>query len=306
MSGSILKGLACCAGLLLSLSPAHAGIEGEGRHKFLKAQRVKEAPIIDGRLTEAIWSEVAPDDRFTQHFPLNGAVPSMRTTIRVAFDDENLYFGIEAEDPDPAKISARLARRDSRVDSDFVEFFLDTRHNHDTGYWFRVNAAGVLADGELHDDSRINYDWDAVWTGKAAITDSGWNAEIAIPLSALRFPSSPAPQFGLNIRRGIRRLGEIDQWIYAPRTSSGTLSRAGHITGLGGLVPKRAIELRPFSVVRPSRRVSSRQSEASWQFVSPSSYVSPPWRCAVATWKYARIMPSLRTQRPSMLSAKAS
>ncbi len=174
----------------------------------------------------------------------------MQTKVRVAFDDDNLYFGIEALDPEPHLVSARLARRDSRIDSDYLELFLDTRHNHDTGYWFRINAAGVIADGELHDDNRINFDWDAVWAGKAAITDVGWSAEIAIPLSIVRFPTSEAPSFGLNIKRGIRRLGEIVQWIYVPRTASGTLSRAGHIEGLQGLTPKRVVELRPFAVTK--------------------------------------------------------
>ena len=244
-------------GILVGSASAHAGIEGEGREKSLSAMRAVVAPNIDGRLREKLWQSLPPDDRFTQNFPIDGAAPSMRTTVRVAFDDDNLYFGIEANDPEPELVSARLARRDSRIDSDYVELFLDTRHNHDTGYWFRINAAGVIADGELHDDNRINFDWDAVWTGKAIVTEDGWSAELAIPLSVLRFNSAEQPEFGFDLKRGIRRLGEIDQWIRVPRTSSGTLSRAGHIRGLGGLSPKRAIELRPFAVARLQSNLAS-------------------------------------------------
>jgi len=251
-------GLAIVLVLFVAAVPlANAGIEGEGQEKFLTAQRAKTAPTIDGHLAEAIWKRLSPDDRFRQNVPLDGAAPSMRTTVRVAFDEDYLYVGVEAHDPEPSKVSARLARRDSRIDADFIELFLDTRHNHDTGYWFRINAAGVIADGEVHDDTRINYDWDAVWLGKAAITSFGWSAEIAIPLSILRFPSAESPEFGFNVTRGIRRLGETVQWIYIPRASSGTLSRAGHIRGLEGLKPKRVVELRPFAVTRVESSLAS-------------------------------------------------
>ncbi len=244
-------GLAAIAvAILCDSGAATAGIEGEGQEKSLTAKRATSAPTIDGRLSEGIWNELSPDDRFRQNVPIDGAAPSMRTTVRVAFDDDFLYVGVEAHDPEPHKVSARLARRDSLIDADYIELFLDTRHNHDTGYWFRINAAGVIADGEVHDDTRINVDWDAVWFGKAAITSFGWSAEIAIPLSILRFESSDNPEFGFNVTRGIRRLGETVQWVYVPRASSGELSRAGHIQGLRGIKPKRIIELRPFAVAQ--------------------------------------------------------
>ncbi len=245
-----------CA-ILSTTERASAGIEGEGRNKSLTAKRATSAPTIDGHLVEGIWQSLTPDDRFRQNTPIDGAAPSMRTTVRTAFDDNYLYVGVEAHDPEPSKVSARLARRDSRIDADFVELFLDTRHNHDTGYWFRINAAGVIADGEIHDDTRINFDWDAVWLGKAAITSFGWSAEIAIPLSILRFHSSENPEFGFNVKRGIRRLGEIVQWVYIPRASSGTLSRAGHIQGLDGIKPKRIVELRPFVVTQVESSLAS-------------------------------------------------
>lgn len=236
--------------LLAGSSSARAGVAGEGMHSEIRAERATTAPVIDGLLGDAIWSKAAADDSFTQQFPLDGEAPSMRTTVQVAFDDKNLYFGINSLDPEPGRIAAPIGRRDSLVAADFVEVLLDTRHDHDNGYLFRVNAAGVLADGEIHDDNRINFEWDAVWTGKAQTHGGGWSAELAIPLSVLRFSSTEDPQFGLNVKRNTLRTGEIVQWIHIPRTSSGTLSRAGHIVGLSGIAPRRAIELRPFGVVR--------------------------------------------------------
>ncbi len=244
----------CCIGIpLLSLflgTQAAAGIVGEGKDKNIVATRAHAAPIIDGSLDDAIWSRAKSDDRFTQIYPNDGDAPSWKTTVQVAYDDENLYFAIHASDPDPDAISAQLARRDSRIASDFIEIFLDTRHDHDNGYWFRINAGGVLADAEIHDDSRLNLEWGAVWQGKAKIDKEGWSSEIAIPLSSLRFSKGRSPQFGFNVKRGIRRTGEIVQWIYSPSTSAGVLRRAGHILGLETIAPKRTAELRPFAVMR--------------------------------------------------------
>ncbi len=238
---------ACC---WLCPTVSIAGVAGAGAHTEIQAEHTSVAPVLDGLLNDPVWSKAARSDKFTQEFPLDNAAPSMTTSVQVAYDDKNLYFGIQAHDSNPTEIEAPVARRDSLVAADYVELLLDTRHDHDNGYLFRVNAGGVLADGEIHDDSRINYDWDAVWTGKAQVHGEGWSVEIAIPLSVLRFSASEEPRFGLNVRRGIFRLGEIIQWIHVPRTDSGTLSRAGHIVGLSKIKPRRAMELRPFAVAR--------------------------------------------------------
>lgn len=236
--------------LLLPLATVSAGVAGEGVDKSLTAQRASSPPVIDGELTDAIWQDIPTDDRFTQHFPVDGVAPNQRTTLQVSFDARHLYVAINALDSEPDAISRQVARRDSRNISDQVEIFLDTRHDHDSGYWFSINSAGVLADGEIHDDNRVNFDWDAVWTGEALIHGSGWSAELAIPLSILRFPGADAPLFGFNLKRTVQRTGEISHWAHIPRSTSGTMSRAGHITGLDGLAPVRTIELRPFGVVR--------------------------------------------------------
>jgi hypothetical protein len=237
-------------GILLAGAQSDAGVAGAGMDTEIRAQQTSDPVTLDGRLDEAVWKQAELRDDFTQQFPLDGAAPSMRTTFQVAFDEKYLYIGVQALDPDPAQIAAPLARRDSLVGADFIELVIDTRHDHDNGYYFRINAGGVLADGEIHDDSRINFDWDAVWAGRAHIGGKGWSAEYAIPLSILRFALDDTPRFGVNLRRGVYRSGEVIQWVHIPRTANGTLSRAGHIVGLEGLKPRRAMELRPFAVTR--------------------------------------------------------
>jgi hypothetical protein len=246
--------------VLLCMVPGalvHAGVAGEGMHKEIKAIRALNSVLIDGSLKDDVWQRAPVHNDFTQQFPIDGATPSVETRIQVAFDEEHLYIAVQSLDNEPEKISAPLGRRDSLASSDYVEIHLDTRHDHDNGYVFRINAGGVLADAEIHDDQRQNLDWDAVWNAKARTDSTGWSAEFAIPLSILRFSAEEEPRFGFNVKRVVHRSHESMQWIHVPRTASGNLSRAGHIVGLAGIKPKRTIELRPFGLARLESELSA-------------------------------------------------
>ena len=91
------------------------------------ATRTPQPPVIDGRLDDAVWAAAAPSDTFVQHFPDEGAPPSERTSIRVLYDDKNLYVAVDAEQLN-APIVRRLARRDSQIPSDGVWIDIDSRH----------------------------------------------------------------------------------------------------------------------------------------------------------------------------------
>ncbi|MBK6946982.1 MAG: hypothetical protein IPH16_01900 [Haliscomenobacter sp.] len=48
--------------------------------------------------------------------------------------------------------------------------------------------------------------WDAVWESAAAITPTGWIAEIKIPYAAIRFPKTDTQTWHINFGRQIQRL----------------------------------------------------------------------------------------------------
>jgi len=218
--------------------------------KSMVAVRTPTPPIIDGQLDDAVWDLASPDDRFIQRFPHDGAVPVHRTTVRVLYDDSAIYVGMRMEDDQADKIVARLTRRDRVVDSDFVTVALDSRHDHSTGYFFTLNAAGVQLDGTFFDDTSMTYDWDAVWDGTVSRDASGWSAEFKIPLSVLRFPDNAVQEWGIQAERYLARTQEDDRWSYTPQDVQANVSPMGHLTGLQGLHPRRSWELLPFTVAR--------------------------------------------------------
>ena len=178
----------------------------------ITATRTPQPPIIDGRLDDAVWATAAPSDMFVQHFPDEGAPPSERTTVRVLYDDKNVYIGIGAEQVN-APIVKRLARRDSQIPSDGVWLDIDSRRTGVGAFHFGVNAAGMLSDGIHFDDMNFSGDWDAVWEAKVADSDRGYSVEFRIPLAVLRFSALPVQDWGFQVRRFIDARQETDDGV---------------------------------------------------------------------------------------------
>ena len=69
--------------------------------------------------------------------------------------------------------------------------------------------AGALGGCTAHNAMIMMYphnaDWDGIWDVAARITDDGWTAEIAIPLTTLRFTGAGDQTWGINFMRNIRR-----------------------------------------------------------------------------------------------------
>jgi hypothetical protein len=147
-------------------------------------------------------------------------------------------------------IQRRLVRRDGDRGMDYIEVIFDTYHDHIGRLFFSVNPAGVRGDanglGGGGDPT-----WDPVWQVATTVDDLGWTAEMRIPFSQLRYPSSSEPQtWGLQIWRGVNRLNELQMWSFWGLQESGGPSRFGHLTGLEiEATPQRA-EILPYVVGR--------------------------------------------------------
>jgi hypothetical protein len=221
----------------------------------ITAVRAATPPLIDGRLDDRVWLTATPSDAFTQHFPDEGAPPSERTELRVLYDDDNLYVGIDCQQT-ISPISRRLMRRDGQLPSDGVWFDIDSRQSGVGAFHFSINAAGVLSDGIHFNDVEYSSDWDAVWEAKVADTGHGYAAEFRIPLSALRFPAAPVQSWGFQVRRFIEARQEYDDWAFYPRSAVSYVPLFGSIDGLVGLRPSHRVELRPFVLGRVGHRTA--------------------------------------------------
>ena len=206
---------------------------------------------LDGTLDDEAWALAdSTRDVFYQSIPNQGMPSAERTVVRVLYDDERLYVGAIMYDSNPgALVSAGLEQDFSTQDSDIFGFALDTYLDRQNAFLFAVNPAGALFDAQAFNDQQsVNRAWEGEVDVTTSITEFGWVAEVAVPLTTLRFRQADGPQsWGLNFARRVRRISEDSQW--APLTRQFRvykMSRAGTLTSLDGLQQGRNVWVKPF------------------------------------------------------------
>jgi hypothetical protein len=213
----------------------------------VRAIRLTSPVTVDGVLDEPVWQSGQAITNFTQRDPDEGAPPSQRTEVRIAYDDDALYVGARLYDTAPDSILKPLTRRDTFVPGDQFALFLDPLHDRRSGYYFMLGAAGTQFDGTLLNDSWDDDSWDGVWQGKARIDSIGWTVEMRIPYTQLRFASvDQACLWGVNFKRVLQRRNESSYVVYQPKRGSGFVSRFPDLVGIDHVKAGSAIEISPY------------------------------------------------------------
>jgi hypothetical protein len=211
------------------------------------------APLIDGNLSDSIWSSIDWGSDFIEVVPDENTAPSVQTKFKILYDQKHLYVALKALDPEPATITNRLSRRDGFV-GDRINVLIDSYHDLRTGFMFTVTAAGVRGDEFITDNGNtVDESWNPIWSTKALIDDEGWSAEMKIPLSQLRFSNSPEQIWGLNVTRNYFRENQFSAWNRIPVDAAGWVSEAGKLKGLKNIKPQKQIEIQPFVVTKLDR-----------------------------------------------------
>ena len=139
-----------------------------------QAFRIDTPPTVDGLLDESAWRTAPSATNFTQNRPTPQSVPTHRTEVWIAYDDQNLYIAAQMHDLAPDSILQQLSVRDRVENSD--EF----------GIWFSPYNDGINAVGFQHDPEGALNDfimnaqgsddaWNGVWEVQSQIHSGGWS-----------------------------------------------------------------------------------------------------------------------------------
>jgi hypothetical protein len=194
---------------------------------------VNSAPVIDGGLDDPVWEKASRVEGFIQIRPIFGETSPMSTEVLVIHDQEALYVAFRCADGDPAAIAAAVTARDGDLESDdVVAVMLDPFRSGHAGYYFGANLLGTQFDGRLADNGRtVDDKWDATWQGAAALTETGWSIELAIPFRILRYGSGDDQTWGINFLRTVPRRLEASVWS-GPGESEWRVSEFGALSGV--------------------------------------------------------------------------
>ncbi len=218
--------------------------------KIVTAHRLINPLIIDGKLTESFYQMTPGITDFVQQQPIEGALPTEKTTVWVSYDASALYVSAHLDDNCPDSIVARLGRRDSDMNSDIFIFGIDPYYDRRSGYYFGLSAAGTVFDGILFNDNWTDDSWDGIWQGAVARTSDGWSIEMRIPFSQLRFKKQEEYCWAINFDRLIWRKNEEDLLVITPKNESGRVSRFVDLVGINDIDASRKIEILPYFRVK--------------------------------------------------------
>ena len=242
----VILTLSAATAVLSAQSPAPPNLRPQ---KAATAVKVPTGAIdVDGKLTETVWTQVPVLGDFVQKDPIEGAAPTDKLEIRLAYDEEALYVAARVTSKDPSNIQAPMSRRDNIHQAEHIWISLDTYRDRRTAYSFAIAASGVRGDWYHPSDNEndIVTSFDPVWQASANIDGTGWTAEMRIPFSQLRFNAADEQEWGVNFDFWSPSRNEDVFWIPVPKKESGWSSWMGTLRGIRGIKPNRRLEVMPY------------------------------------------------------------
>ncbi|PIE49577.1 MAG: hypothetical protein CSA39_01905 [Flavobacteriales bacterium] len=217
--------------------------------KQVTALKTSVKPIIDGNLDDECWQHAATAQNFVMFKPKNGTPERLdkKTTVKLLYDDEAIYFAAYLYDNTTDKIPLQYENRDQIGNVDYFAVLLNPNNDGQNDSGFFVMSTGAQADCKI-DKKREDFSWNAVWYSAVKITPSGWQVEIKIPYSALRF-SEEVDVWGINFIRRIHYLNEQYSWNYINRSKGFMTQYAGELTGISGINAPLRLSFSPYATV---------------------------------------------------------
>ena len=274
-----LHGLAAAIAALALQGAAVAQSDDTARTVTAVRLAPGETIALDGSLGHPAWARARVWNRFVEKDPRNGAAPPQETRVQVLFDERALYVGVTALDNDVSRIRDLPVRYDGvNRTQDFVVVYIDAIGTRRSAQFFRVNAAGSMADG-MHtasDDSEDfapDFDWDAA----VQRTAQGWTAVLRLPFASLRYASGDQQSWRIMVAR---RLPRDDFHLIAsvpiPREVPSFIHNLQPLAGVALPPSQQFLTLRPSLTLRKARSQDSGQPRQSSSDVDASLDVK--WR----------------------------
>ena len=213
-------------------------------HPELHVAPAAGAIEIDGLLDDPGWVGAAVADHFHEVEPGDNIRPPVATTVYATYSPTHLYLSAICHD-NPGDIRATLSPRD-HMGGDNIGFFIDTYGDAAWAYTINVNPFGVQADAlwsnGYGEDSMFDLNFDSA----GRITDRGYQVELAIPFSSLRFPNTPEQTWRIQFwRHHYRDTHYSITWGAMDRSESNWVRTWGTLTGIRNVSPGRGIEIIP-------------------------------------------------------------
>ena len=165
----------------------YINIHAQNTKQSIYLQRLEGHITLDGKVNEKAWEKIDPLPLVT-HWPEFGNAPSDPTQLRIAYDDNYIYFSGICLAAKENILAASFKRDLFSLGTDYISLTLDTFNDNENALSFSTTPTGSRADQAISEDAnRTSGSWDTFWESEAKIFENGWSAEMRIPISSLGF-----------------------------------------------------------------------------------------------------------------------
>ena len=162
-------------------------------------------PVIDGITDDETWKSTPEISGFKSFIPDFGKELPYNTTVKVAYDEENIYFAFKCYDNEPDKIRISMDARDKIIRDDWVCINLDSFNDQQTLYCFYSNANGIQMDTRFA-AGKEDLGMDFLWYSAGKVDEDGYSVEIKLPLKSIRFSNKEPLMMSAFFERYVSRL----------------------------------------------------------------------------------------------------
>jgi hypothetical protein len=214
--------------------------------RSIHAYKTTEPIVVDGFAKESTWTVAEKTDSMTQFTPKNGELSAVQTHIQLAYDDAAIFLFVQCFE-DARHISKVFSPRDDfNSNTDNFQVIIDTYNDDLNGFSFGVSSTGTQYDSKIFQGTKT-VDFNLVWKSAVHIVDDGWQIEMRIPYSALRFPIKEVQDWGINFSRQRSFLREESTWNPIDPSFDNLIAQCGTLKSLMGIKPPLRLALIPYS-----------------------------------------------------------
>jgi hypothetical protein len=182
----------------------------------LNLKRLSGDIRVDG-VMEDVWNEADAAKDFYAVLPMDTSFAKVRTEVRMAYDDHNLYMIAVCYLALPGPNMVESMKRDFTFGkNDNFLLFMDTFDDQTNGFSFGANAAGAQWDGIMYEGGKVDLSWDNKWSSEVRNYDDRWIFEMAIPFKTIRYKKG-ITKWGINFSRLDLKTTEKSAWAPVPR-----------------------------------------------------------------------------------------
>src|SRR5689334_1352239 len=172
-----------------------------GDFEKISVPRLSQPPTLEDfyemQPTSPLAKQMLRVANFIDRLPVDDVPSSELTEVYLGYDSTDLYSVFICFDSHPEALRARRPSRDAVFEDDSVTIQLDTFHDQQRAYSFGVNAGGIQGDAVWTEGQGWDPNFDTVYRSEVKRTPKGYIAMMAIPFRSMRFPTTPAQEWGI-------------------------------------------------------------------------------------------------------------